>query len=64
MTWSDKRAWQGQWRNGRMDGIGIFYDQNNRAFEGEWKNGERIRWISGSEDPNVSFTKSMYKGLD
>ena len=47
-----------------MDGIGIFYDQDGKAHEGEWKIGERVRWISSHGDPNTSFTKSMYKGLD
>jgi hypothetical protein len=53
MSWNDQRQWKGEWKNGKMDGFGV-YIKNGSQCEGEWKNGERVRWITKLEKSQFS----------
>ena len=37
---------QGQWKDGKQDGIGKYSGINTPEREGEWKDGKRIKWLN------------------
>ena len=36
-----KKIYEGYWKNGLMDKIGIFFIGNKKSYEGEWKSGRK-----------------------
>lgn len=43
--WPDGRSYDGEWRDGKQHGVGIFIDRNGKKRTAECKNGEKIKWI-------------------
>lgn len=43
--WPDGRKYDGQWVNGKQDGIGTYTSASGKAKRGEWRDGKRINWI-------------------
>jgi hypothetical protein len=35
----------GGWVNGKQEGEGVFYDENNVSKRGVWENGENVKWL-------------------
>ena len=44
-TWSDDRRYDGNWKNGKQHGEGLYTTSNGKSRKGEWADGKRIRWI-------------------
>jgi hypothetical protein len=38
MTHSNGDIYQGEWKDGKASGHGVFIDQQGSMYEGEWKN--------------------------
>lgn len=45
LTWPDGRKYEGTFKNGRMHGIGLWYELDGSIRKGEWQMGKRISWI-------------------
>lgn len=43
--WPDGRKYDGEWKNGKQNGIGIYRSANNKERKGEWIDGKRSRWV-------------------
>jgi hypothetical protein len=43
--WPDGRSYDGEWRDGKQHGEGIFIDRNGKKRTAECKNGEKIKWM-------------------
>ena len=43
--WPDGRKYEGNWKQGKQDGRGIYYSATGKQREGEWSKGKRIKWI-------------------
>ena len=41
MYWNDGDRYEGEWRNGKKEGKGIYYYNNGDRYEGEFKNNKR-----------------------
>lgn len=44
-TWPDGRQYDGNWRNGKQHGAGIYHSSRGEIKKGEWADGKRVRWI-------------------
>ena len=54
-TYADGNIYIGKWKNGKMDGLGIFLDMENKTKrQGRWKDGKRQEWITNPETINTS----------
>ncbi|MCB0369947.1 MAG: hypothetical protein KDD45_11055 [Bdellovibrionales bacterium] len=43
-TFRDGRVYEGEWKNGKQHGRGVFR-KKNMAREGIWEDGERVKWL-------------------
>ena len=41
MEWPDGRKYEGQWLNGRQDGLGCFIKNKDVKMYGRWKSGTK-----------------------
>ena len=48
-TWPDGRQYDGNWRNGKQHGAGIYHSSRGEIKKGEWADGKRVRWIDIEE---------------
>jgi len=45
--WSNGDCYDGNWKNGEMDGVGVFFDyKEDKTIEGKWKNNKFVKEIS------------------
>ena len=49
--------YKGEWRDGRINGMGIYITDDGRKFEGTWKNGERVV-VNKNELQGIEFKKN------
>ena len=47
--WPDGRQYEGQWQNGRQEGVGIYFNQKQEMRYGKWAEGKRVAWIQEDE---------------
>ncbi len=45
-TWPDGRVYDGQWVNGRQDGMGKYTDKEGITKVGMWSKGKRTKWTA------------------
>jgi hypothetical protein len=45
-TWPDKRKYDGQWKNGKQHGIGVYHSSRGDVKKGKWSDGKRLDWIT------------------
>lgn len=41
----DGRKYDGQWLNGKQDGVGNYTTASGKTKQGSWKEGKRIAWL-------------------
>ena len=41
----DGRKYDGQWLNGKQDGVGTYTTSSGKTKQGQWKEGKRINWL-------------------
>ena len=44
-TRPDGRKYDGQWLNGKQDGVGTYTTSSGKTKQGQWKEGKRINWL-------------------
>ena len=47
--WPDGRRYEGKWRNGKQDGIGMYINSEGIKKYGRWDEGRRVAWITAEE---------------
>jgi len=41
----DGRKYDGQWLNGKQDGVGSYTTASGKTKQGQWKEGKRTAWL-------------------
>lgn len=41
----DGRKYDGQWLNGKQDGVGSYTTASGKTKQGQWKEGKRMAWL-------------------
>jgi hypothetical protein len=42
----DGRKYDGEWKNGKQHGIGIYTSASQKTKKGEWSEGKRVAWLN------------------
>jgi hypothetical protein len=42
----DGRKYEGDWKNGKQHGVGIYTSASGKTKKGEWSEGKRIQWLN------------------
>ena len=50
MDWADGSWYEGEFRNGRMNGHGIFCDSEGRTYEGTFEDDKPVRSVDRDPD--------------
>lgn len=49
-VYADSRKYEGQWKNGKQHGNGVYFSIHGDKREGLWDQGERVKWIKDDWD--------------
>ena len=42
----DGRKYEGEWKNGKQHGVGVYTSSSGKSKKGEWSEGIRLAWIN------------------
>jgi hypothetical protein len=42
----DGRKYDGEWKNGKQHGIGVYQSASGKTKKGEWADGKRVAWLN------------------
>jgi hypothetical protein len=42
---NDGRKYDGEWLNGKQDGVGNYTTASGKTKQGQWKEGKRVAWL-------------------
>ena len=45
MVWPDGRRFEGQWKNGKQHGEGLFTNADGQMQKGKWVDGNPVCWF-------------------
>ena len=56
MSWKNGRRYEGQWKDGKKDGLGIEYGANGAVdFNGEWKDDVFVKGKLWNPDGSLQY---------
>ena len=44
--WPDGRKYDGEWKNGKQHGVGVYTSASGKTKKGQWSEGKRIAWLN------------------
>ncbi len=50
----DGRKYDGEWRDGKQHGRGVFITAAGKKREAEWGEGKRLRWVHGGNSESIT----------
>lgn len=45
-----EHSWEGEWVDGKQNGVGTFTKQYSTENKGVWKDGKRVHWFAKGEE--------------
>ena len=52
-TWRDGRVYDGQWRDGKQHGRGVFIKNEGTRRVGIWENGRNVEWLDNKDQKGL-----------